>query len=269
MQQPFPGRVVFGGPLSPLGWSVGFVEAPLPDVLEAMRRHWAYLEHVDPMEEHIREQRAQGVRIETYYGPLAPREKQKPTYRITELGREGILEQLGRLDPLQSPPMRELVASLDPGWTANFTNDHLGGDSDSWAHNLCEALGCRALLATHIPSNHYSYPATQLTLLGPGGDPLLHHVRTISAGVFEEERWQFEVIGEAQTFEDVERYGTRRIKDRFNREILLEYLAAFGVEPDNPDQYGEGVLVETLAKWDVRTSSVAATQREYGIVAGS
>ncbi len=260
--------MVFGGPLSPLGWSVGFVEAPLPTVLEAMRRHREYLEHVDPMEEHIREQRAQGMRIETHYGPLARRKERKPSYRITELGREPVLDQLGRLDPIQTPRMRELVVSLEPGWTANFTNDHLGGDSDSWAHNLCEALGCRALLATHIPSNHYRYPATQLTVLGPDGDPLLHHVRTISAGVFEEEHWRFDVTGEGQAFEDVERYRARRIKDRFNREVLVEYLAAFGVDPDDPDRYGEGVLVETLAKWHVRTSSVAATQREYGIVAG-
>jgi hypothetical protein len=260
--------VVFGGPLSPLGWSIGVVDAPLAAVLAAMQRHWEHLEHVDPIEEHIREQRAQGVRIETHYGRLARRNEKRPTYRVTELGRELLHDQLGRLDPLQSPPMRELVVSIEPGWTASFTNDHLGGDSDSWAHNLCEALGCRALLATHIPSHHYRYPATQLTVLGPDGDPLLHHVRTISAGVFEEERWQFDVSGEAQAFEDVERYRARRIQDRFNREVLMEYLAAFGVDPDDPDRYGEGILVETLAKWDVRTSSVVETQREYGIVAG-
>jgi hypothetical protein len=210
-RRPFPGRVVFGGPLSPLGWSVGFVEASPPVVLDAMQRHRS-LGRVDPIEENIRELRAQGVHVETHYGPLAPREKQRPTYRITELGREPVLDQLGRLDPLQTPPLRELVISVEPGWTAHFTNDHLGSDSDSWAHNLCEALGCRA---------------------------------------------------------DVERYRARRIQDRFNRQVLVEYLAAFGLDPDEPDRYGEGALVETLAKWDARTSSIAATQREYGIIAGS
>ena len=34
----YPGRVVFGGPLSPVGWSVGFLEAPFADVVAAHRR---------------------------------------------------------------------------------------------------------------------------------------------------------------------------------------------------------------------------------------
>ena len=34
----FPGRVVFGGPLSPVGWRVGFLEAPVSEVTDAERR---------------------------------------------------------------------------------------------------------------------------------------------------------------------------------------------------------------------------------------
>ena len=260
----FPGKVVFGGPLSPVGWSVGFVEASLSDVIEAIDRHEAWLETTDPMEEHMEELRRHGVRVETSYGPLARRRVEAPRYRRTELGREPILEQLARLDPLQTPSMRELVVAHGESWTANFTNDHLGGDSDSWVSNRVDALECRGVIATHIPAGHYPYPATQFELFGPGGDAL-GYLRTISAGIYDEGTWRFDAHGEVQPFEDVARYDERRISDRLSRDLLLRYLAALGIEADNPDAYGQGILIETIADWRPRTSSIAATQREHGI----
>jgi hypothetical protein len=263
----FPGKVVFGGPLSPVGWSVGFVEAPLTDVIEAIERHEAWLETTDPMEMHMEELRRHGVRVETSYGPLAPPRTQAPDYRRTELRREPILEQLARLDPLQTPPMRELVVAHGESWTANFTNDHLGGDSVSWVSNRVHALECRGVIATHIPVGHYRYPATQLELLGPGGDAL-GYLRTISAGIFDEGTWRFDANGEAQPFEDVARYDERPIRDRLDRALLLRYLAALGLDADNPDSYREAILFETIADWRPRTTSIAAVQREYGISGG-
>jgi hypothetical protein len=34
----FPGRVVFGGPLSPIGWTVGFLQAAFDRVQPTVRR---------------------------------------------------------------------------------------------------------------------------------------------------------------------------------------------------------------------------------------
>jgi hypothetical protein len=145
-------------------------------------------------------------------------------------------------------------------------NDHLGGDSLAWVSNCVEALDCTGVIATHIPVNHYAFPTTQFELIARNGNSL-GYVRSISAGIFDEGRWRFDVHGEVQPFEDVEQDGERRIRDRLDRDLLLRYLAALGIEADRPDAYGEGILIETIADWSPRTSPIRATQRDYGIVA--
>jgi hypothetical protein len=218
----FPGRVVFGGPLSPVGWSVGFLEAPFTDVADA------YLRWLDELANWILR------------------------FRPERLGRQPILDQLTRLDPLQSPPKRQLVVANGGTWTAHFTNDHLGGDSTSWVGYLTGVLGCRGVIATHIPAGQYPYPATQFSLHGPEGEH-----RSVSAGVFDDGRWELEAIGEPQPFEQADR--------QLDRDLLLRYLSVLGIEADDPAAYGDGMLVRTRGPWRPRTSSIAETQREYGI----
>jgi hypothetical protein len=225
----FPGRVVLGGPLSPVGWRVGFLERPFEEVAAAQ------LGWLDELANWILR------------------------FRVERLGSEPILDQLVRLDPLQTPPKHQLLVANGASWTAHFTNDHLGGDSVSWVGHLSRVLGCHGVLATHVPVGHYSYPATQFELLAPEGEPPLHYVRTVSAGVFDEGRWEFEALGEPQPFEEAGR--------RLDRDLLLHYLSVLGIEADDPAAYGEGMLVRTRGPWRARTSTIEETQREYGITA--
>lgn len=218
----FPGRVVFGGPLSPVGWRVGFLEAPFSEVTDAELR-W-----LDEL------------------GNWVLR------FRTERLGPQPILDQLTRLDPLQTPPKRQLLVANGATWTAHFTNDHLGGDSTSWVGYLTGVLGCRGVIATHIPPGHYSYPSTQFSLHGPEGER-----RWVSAGIYDKGSWEFEALGDPQPFELAER--------RLDRDLLLHYLTAVGIEADDPAAYGDGMLIRTRGPWRPRTSSVAETQREYGI----
>jgi hypothetical protein len=223
----FPGRVVFGGPLSPVGWKVGLLEAPFAEV-ERAHRGW----------------------LDELAGWVL-------RFRVKPLGPAPILDHFARLDPLQTPPKRQLVVANGASWTAHFTNDHLGGDSVSWVGHLSQVLGCRGVLASHIPVGHYPYPATQFELLGPDGEPPLYYLRTVSAGVFDDGRWEFEAHGPVQPFEEPDR--------RLDRDLLLHYLGALGIEADDPAAYGEGMLVRTRGPWRPRTSTVEETQREYGI----
>lgn len=218
----YPGRVVFGGPLSPVGWTVGFLEAAFADMVDAHRR-W-----LDELSNWILR------------------------FRFEQLGPRPILDQLARLDPLQTPPKRQLVVANGPTWTAHFANDHLGGDPVSWVGHLSGVLGCRGVIATHIPVGHYPYPATQFSLHGPNGE-----VRSLSAGIFDDGRWEVEALGEPQPFEEPER--------ALDRELLLRYLTELGIEADDPDAYGGGVLVRTRGPWRPRTSTIAEAQREYEI----
>jgi hypothetical protein len=218
----YPGRIVFGGPLSPVGWSIGFLEAAFAEVVAAHRR-W-----LDELSNWVLR------------------------YRDECLGATPIQQQLARLDPLQTPPKRQLVVANGPSWTAHFTNDHLGGDSVSWVGHLCGVIGCRGVIATHIPVGQYPYPATRFSLHSPEGE-----VRWLSAGIYDGGRWEVEALGEPQPFEEPGR--------PLDRELLLRYLTELGIDADEPDAYGEGVLVRTRGPWRPRTSTIAETQREYEI----
>jgi len=51
--------------------------------------------------------------------------------------------------------------------------------------------------------------------------------------------WSFERKGEAQSFENTELYDQVRVKDRMNREILLDYVRRLDIHPYDLDWYGE------------------------------
>jgi hypothetical protein len=207
--------VVFGGGLWPLGWSVGFVERSLG---ETVTRYRAW-------------------RLKA---------------RFSELGRRSIFEALQLLLPFEMPYSRRLLVSTRNDWTAIFDNSRGGGDPLPPTSYLA-AGDVQGVIATHIPPGQYWLPATKFHLLGPAGERPLHYVRTIDAGVFDSGRWEFEMWGEPQPFEETDAYEKRLVRDRFDRAMLLRYLAALGVDADDPDFYGDAVLVQqrglVLRRW--------------------
>jgi hypothetical protein len=162
------------------------------------------------------------------------------------------------------PYKRRLLVGTRSSWTAVFDNSRAGGDIFPPTY-LATEKGRRAVAVHHSPIGQSRYPATQFHLFGPTGEPPLMYVRTIDAGIFDEGRWLFETAGEAQPFEDVEAYNRRLIRDRFTREMLLDYLAALGIYADEPTFYKAGALAEDTAMWspswtgsieDARTESL-------------
>jgi hypothetical protein len=221
--------VVFGGGLWPIGQGVGFVELELAEAL------WQYERWAEAWE--------------------AP-----PSYR--KLGKVPILEQLQELLPLEMPYTRRLLVDTKSGWTAIFDNSRGGGDLFPPVSYLSRSASARGLVAKHTPPAQYPYPATQFHLFGPDGEPPLMYVRTIDAGIFDSGRWQFLTSGPARPFENERRYGARRIRDRFTREMLIEYLAALGLRPDDPEWYGSGVLVVDEAGRPQWTASLEQARAE-------
>jgi hypothetical protein len=225
-------NVVFGGGLWPLGWDVGFVEAPLDAVVDAYqawmkelrRRH-----HVDRLP-----------------SPIG--------------------DQLATLAPLEAPWTRELLVATRGAWTAHFSNDVLGGDPWPRVSYLARRLGTRWVTSSHIPRDQYEYPSTQLWLGGPEGDEL-GFVRTISAGIYDSGRWEFEANGPVQPWEEPERYKARLIRDRLTRELLLTYLGRLGIEADDPSFYGEGARFAERALWHwfrpPRTLTIPQARLDY------
>ena len=229
--------LVLGGPLSPLAWGAGFVEASLDDAVEALEAWWRSIRR---------------------------RYRLEPTSGL-------LLAQLRRLDPLEAPYTCHLLVGTRSSWTACFDNSIGGGDQTSWCAQLSRELGTRCVLAEHVPPEHYPYPSTQLELLGPEGEPPLLYIRTLSAGVYDDERWEWYAAGPPQSWEDVTRYTVPRIRDRLDRDLLVHYLACLGITVDEPEFYGDGVLVRKrspmLVRLRGRRETIASLQREYGIAA--
>jgi hypothetical protein len=224
---PVHGQVVFGGPWSPVGWCVGFVDEPLAVVRST---------------------------IDGWREPgLKQRELTVP-----------IPDQLRQLLPLEAPFTRRLVVATRSGWTAHFDNSLLGGDPAGWIAGLTADLDCRGIVAQHIPRGQYPYPATQFCLLRRSADGHWEHARTVAAGIFDSGRWIFEESGLVQPFEETAAYRSRLKRDRLTREMLLRYLAALGIAADERDFYGNGVLYEEAASWKRRTLTLDEARREYG-----
>jgi hypothetical protein len=104
--------------------------------------------------------------------------------------------------------------------------------------------GCDAIEALHIPAKQYPYPATSFEITSPRAPGPLHSLRSVAAGKYDSGRWQFVATGEVQPFEETERYGAKRIRDRLDREMLVRYLATLGINADDPTFWVGGVLLQ-------------------------
>ena len=70
--------------------------------------------------------------------------------------------------------------------------------------------------------------------------------------------------GEQQPFENVDRCSERMIRKRFDRELLLEYLAAVGISADDEDFYGCGVLVAQVVSYKRVQRTADQVRQELG-----
>lgn len=140
------------------------------------------------------------------------------------------------LVPCVHPWKREAFA--DGGsWTA-YINE--GSDPVPVTGHISAQLHAQAVVATCAVNPPHA--STQFELLGPTGEPPLLYVRTVSAHC-EDGRWRWYEHGEVQPFEQVERYQVRRVRDRLNRGLLIEYLSALGIEADDPHRFGRTTIV--------------------------
>lgn len=106
-------------------------------------------------------------------------------------------------------------------------------------------------------------PPHNLWIAGPAGQPPLYDVRTLSA-VATDGRWEWVDWGDVQAFESLDRYARRRVRDRLDRDLLIQYLAALGIKVDDPEFFGEATVVVQQAPWKTRKESVAQFRRDSG-----
>lgn len=203
--------------LRPLTFSIGFLEAPLGTVADAVEE-WR--------NEHHKSVNVVGVE-ETFEDALL------------------------MLAPLTTPQRRELYYETDSAWTAYFDNGASGGDPFGPISYLAEQLGSRGLTTTYIPhavqkraGREVGVPgAVKFELFAPERREWLNYERSVSLN-FDNGGWRFDANGTVQPFEDIEKYNSRKKADRFTPEMLEQYCLALGVRLWNESFYGpKGVFV--------------------------
>ena len=140
---------------------------------------------------------------------------------------------------------RFLFIPTQTDWTAFFDNGHQGTDAFAPISYLAKEIGCVGVRATDaLPGR--TQGGTVFELYSAEDTDWLNVVRSISAAPTDGQ-WAFTASGTTLSFETIEFYAKRRIKDRFNSEILKQYLEELAIDAFNPDFYAkEGFLVEKV-----------------------
>ncbi len=192
---------------------------------------------------------------------LAAASSERPT-QVTELS--GALEtNLAALLPLTKPlRQRFLFQSTDSAWTAYFDNGTPFADAASLSR-VARDVGCRAVRVVAIVDSGPSAPrrgAAIWELYGPTKTEFLNYVRTVSLAN-DGGKWRFDVGGTPQPFEETERYQAKRMRDRFDVEMLERYLGALGIRAFDESFYvGSGWLVDAYR--DAMARNVEVTLAE-------
>lgn len=123
-----------------------------------------------------------------------------------------------------------------------LSNSLLGGDPTAPGPAICKALDCRVVIAGHSPRHGPGHQGTALWVLGPDGESPSKYVRTVQVDCADG-RWSWHESGTPFAFEKTDRYSARLKRERFDRQLLLEYLATFEIWPDDLAAFGAARLI--------------------------
>ncbi len=188
-----------------------------------------------------------------------------------------------RLEPLVSNHTRTIVATTrNTEWSAILDNFAPGGDPVSAIAVLSKALQTDGLLVGYSPDEREE-PGISLGRLGarvftytafdPDNErPIAPPTRSIYLARQSGSKWLFEAKGEPLSFENLDAYKQRRVKDRFTPEMLEQYCHELGIDPFDEDFYpGPCYLVEKHVDPSAlgTITTFEEQQRKWQIVPGS
>lgn len=182
--------------------------------------------------------------------------------QVLEVANASVSSTIADIEPFQAPWTREVLFDCGP-WTAYLNNGIDGGDPTASAPHVANLLGVDLFVALHAPRHDPGHASTQLWVIGPSGTPPLMYRRSICADCVDGQ-WSWRENGAPLPFERVERYSARRIRDRLDRPMLIDYLEANEIHADDPGFYGHGVTFTQKVHYPVRTESAAEVRRRFG-----
>ncbi|MFL5352616.1 hypothetical protein [Archangium sp.] len=177
----------------------------------------------------------------------------------------GSLEQaLSALLPLtDSETQRHLFIPTRSPWTAFVENGWRGTDATGPMRYMARTLGCRVLRVVAVPNtlrgDKGRYGAVSLAMYGPHQTEWLNYIRAVNV-VNDGGRWVFDQFGEPFSFEKLEQYQARRVRDRFTFDMLREYLHHLGLSPFEESFY----LPPGTPAWLVeKTGPLVVARKQY------
>ncbi|MDF2047030.1 MULTISPECIES: hypothetical protein [Microbacterium] len=187
------------------------------------------------------------------------------------------------LEPLTGDSTRIIVAATRSAeWSAIFDNLATGGDPVSDIAVLTKARRTDGVLVGYSPDERET-PDGKLGRLGarvfryteydPGSQrSIAPPTWSIYLARQSGSKWLFEAKGEPLSFEDLNVYEQRRVKDRFTPEMLERYCRELGIDPFDEDFYpGPCYLVEKHVDPSAlgTITTFEEQQRKWQIVPGS
>lgn len=163
--------------------------------------------------------------------------------------------------PFESPWSRILVASCGQ-WTALVNNGLFGGDGTAPGPALSRELGVECAVASNFPRYGPGHQQTQLEVFAPEGEPPLIYVRSRSANATDG-RWAWYESDTAFGFEQCDRYTARRKRDRFDRELLLNYLACLSIPARDETADGRATLLQDRRTYDRRRVTLSEARADF------
>lgn len=137
--------------------------------------------------------------------------------------------------PIIPSSTRHLFFPCRNGWTILFENGFQGTDNTP----VCMLAKSMPSVTIRVVENSilstFHYPATIWSVYDGDQWPKRHVAAMDDGG-----QWVFPQVGEPLPFEDLEKYKTRRIRDRFTPTLLRQYLAEFSAFPYDLDFYLAG-----------------------------
>ncbi|MBW8858606.1 MAG: hypothetical protein JF570_02435 [Caulobacter sp.] len=175
---------------------------------------------------------------------------------------KGSLEaSLRRLAPLTSVERRRyLFIPTRSNWTAFLDNGHQGTDAFSPLSYMAEKLSCEAVRATYDPETRDgSGLAVIWELYGPHVVDFSNTIRAVFVAN-DGNGLIFSESGEAQPYEDVEKYSSRLKRNRFTPQMLDHYLRAVGIEAFDENFYQPEDQAAILVE---KRGPIAPASREF------
>jgi hypothetical protein len=180
---------------------------------------------------------------------------------VAEQMADDLVASLPRLLPFESPWSRLLVAPCGD-WTAVVNNGLYGGDNTAPTPAISRTLNAECVVASSVPRYGPGHEQTQFELFGPSGEPPLMYVRSLSASATDG-RWEWHESGRPLPFEKVDRYAAKRVRARFDRDMLLAYLVALGIPANDDGAYGPAMLLQETATYERRAMTLAEARADF------